>query len=648
MTTGQVIEITKRQKPVAQTGDGARVTGRRLPCCRPSSNSNAHPEARKIALARLDLLSAWQKYRAESNDRAETDKRFLALYSSGLILYNVFNIIGKVSVRTLYSWAKLLNDGVNSGDWQNLLPGWSYGEGEPGLTPDEKAVFQKQLLYSGKITIGTATNLTKFYLAQNGKESPSASIKFRRWAEWFKKDNYDIWVLSREGEKALKDKVERYIIRDVSQLEVGDVFIADGHTLNFQIINPITGKPCRATLVGYLDWKSYDLAGYEIKIEENTQCIASAMRNAIIRLGRTPKVSYQDNGKAFRARFFTGTKDFNESGLTGLFQRLAIKPVYAKPYNAQSKLIERFFGEFTESFEKLTPSYVGNSIANKPAHLLRNEKFHKALHQTYVPTIEEAVQMIEPWLKYHRAQECPHVKGKTIGEVFSAGRGMGVNLADLDDLMMDSVIRQIGRQGIRFLNAEYYNEELHGLTKQALIKYSFSDLSYIKVYRPDGTYLGIAQRYDLTHPMAAALGDAGDMEELKFRLAQQRRLSKDTRKAVRGIISGGKDTAPGWGSDIANRPAAIPYQSAKQLGISGDDFGDRTIPDEAVAAEDYLNDTLETPEAPLIRPDFDEAHERYSWHLKYGFQIEEDMIFKRDFESSDTYDMLFRYFEKQG
>ncbi|MBF0516353.1 MAG: hypothetical protein HQK97_04415, partial [Nitrospirae bacterium] len=51
---------------------------------------------------------------------------------------------------------------------------------------------------------------------------------------------------------------------------------------------------------------------------------------------------------------------------------------------------------------------------------------------------------------------------------------------------------------------------------------------------------------------------------------------------------------------------------------------------------------------PLDRPDFDEAHERYSWHLKYGFLTEEDMIFKKDFESSDMYEMLFKYFEKQG
>ena len=145
------------------------------------------------------------------------------------------------------------------------------------------------------------------------------NLTFRRFAESFKKNNYSRWILFREGEKAYHDKVEAYIERDISKLEVGDVLIADGHTLNFQVINPFTGKPTRATLVGFLDWKSTALVGYEIMMSENTQCIASALRNAIINLGMIPKVIYQDNGKAFKAKYFhdkQGEKNLSRS-LTG-------------------------------------------------------------------------------------------------------------------------------------------------------------------------------------------------------------------------------------------------------------------------------------------------------------------------------------------
>ncbi len=161
--------------------------------------------------------------------------------------------------------------------------------------------------------------------------------------------------------KALKDKVEPYIVRDVSMLEVGQVLIADGHTLNFQVINPFTGRPSRATLIGFLDWKSGGLVGYDIMLEENTQNIANALRNAILNMDKVPEYVYQDNGRAFKSKFFNGDSKFEELGFTGVYKKLGITPVYATPYNARAKVIERFFLDFQESFEKLMPSYIGTS-----------------------------------------------------------------------------------------------------------------------------------------------------------------------------------------------------------------------------------------------------------------------------------------------
>ena len=83
-----------------------------------------------------------------------------------------------------------------------------------------------------------------------------SNITFKRFAEHFRRNHYAEWVLRREGMKAYHDKVEPYIERDISKIEVGDVLIADGHVLNFQVINPFTGKPTRATLVGFLDWNN--------------------------------------------------------------------------------------------------------------------------------------------------------------------------------------------------------------------------------------------------------------------------------------------------------------------------------------------------------------------------------------------------------
>jgi len=288
--------------------------------------------------------------------------------------------------------------------------------------------------------------------------------------------------------------------------------VADGHRLNFQVVNPFTGKPCRAVMVAFLDWKSYNIVGYEIMLEENTQCIASALRSAIINLGKIPKIIYIDNGKAFRAKYFTRIKSLEDAHFSGLFARLGIKPIYAKPYNARAKVIENWFKTFTEQFERLMPSYVGSGIKDKPAWLLRNEKHHKAMHKNKVPTIFETIEFIETFLKWYKTQPCPHVKEKTIGEVFEEGKGMGVDVNMLDDLMMEAKVTKIGRHGIRLMGLEFWHDSFVYYRETVRVKYSLFDLSYVKVYTEKGEFIGIAEKVPKVHPVAHELGDVKDVE----------------------------------------------------------------------------------------------------------------------------------------
>ncbi len=46
---------------------------------------------------------------------------------------------------------------------------------------------------------------------------------------------------------------------------------------------------------------------------------------------------------------FFGIPNFSEIGFTGVYEKLGIKPIYATPYNARAKVIERFFLDFQES-----------------------------------------------------------------------------------------------------------------------------------------------------------------------------------------------------------------------------------------------------------------------------------------------------------
>ena len=492
-------------------------------------------KSKQIALARLDLIHKWLEFRKKSTNKLQADYDFVKLHNTSKS--HLFDILGKISRGSLHRWYAMLGE---SEDYTKLLPQYKYAtvrEYRTVLTDEEIKIFMGLLLHPNRLSIGKATALTKYKLKEQGQSFIPADITFRRYAKWFKDNNYDKWILARDGEKALSDRVEPYIKRDASLLEVGDILVADGHKLAFQVINPFTGKPCRATLVGFLDWKSTALVGYEIMLEENTQSIASALRNAIINLDMIPKIVYQDNGRSFRAKYFTDDEGFTELGFQGLYSKLGIETVFARPYNARAKVIERFFKEFQEGFEKLLPSYIGSSIQNKPTYIMRNEKFHKNLHNDFIPTIEETIKMIDMWLNFKNFQPCPNAPTKTIAEILESRKRQNINVNILDDLMLATEVKTIQRNGIRFLNCDYFDERLYGFKNKVLIKYNLFDLTSIKVFTPKGEYLCTAERVTETHPMAKILGDVKDFEDYKQKIVKQRQLRKKTINSVKQYLS---------------------------------------------------------------------------------------------------------------
>lgn len=494
-------------------------------------------KAKRLALAKVDIINHWEAYRNGQKNKKQADKEFLEIYNSKILSKYLYSIVGKVSLATLYRWSKDLSE--NNGNYMALVPNYNYGSERvinTKLTKVEQSMFIDLMLRPSKMSIGKAYEIVKYLLSRKGIENIASYSTYKRYTDKIKRNFKDVWVLMREGEKALKDKVAPYIMRDVSMLQVGDVLIADGNTLDFQIINPSTGKPCRATMIVYLDWKSEDVAGYEIMLTENTQCIASALRNSILRLGKIPKICYQDNGAAFRSKFFRGDVDFEESGFYGLFGSLGIVPVFATPYNARAKLVERFFREFTQSCASLMPSYIGNCIDNKPAYMKRNEKFHKNIHNDFIPTISQAVQAINAWLEFYRSRECPNVSGKSIGDVFNEGRGDGVDLEMLDDLMMAQEERKICRNGVRMFNTYYWNPALYGIDDTVVVKYSLLDITKVKIYSRCGDFICTAEMVKEVHAMAALMGDNNDVYSYKQALKQNKKMIKKTLEAAYGLI----------------------------------------------------------------------------------------------------------------
>jgi putative transposase len=600
-------------------------------------------EQKKQALAKYDIIMCWLDFRVSIraskkdkincfNKNKNADEQFLELYNTGMLHEEIFNIIGKISAGSLYRWKKLL---WYNGAWTCLVGQYKYStrkEYKTSLNEEQIKIFLKILLSPNSFSIGKSISLTKHILNERGYDILPKDVTFRRYAQWFRDNNYDKWVLAREGQKALKDRVEPYIVRNASLLKSGQVLIADGHTLNFQVINPFTGKPCRATLLGFLDWKSGGLVGYDIMIEECTQSIASALRNAILKLDHIPDFVYQDNGRAFKSKFFNGDKKFEELCFTCIYRQLGIKPVYATPYNARAKVIERFFLDFQEGFEKLIHRYIGTSIENKPAYMKRNEKLHKQIHEQslFIPTIEQALALIEKWLEYKHSQPCTNAEGKTIQEVINETEKQNIDENLLDDLMMAQEIKSISRNGIRFLKADYFDEALYGIKEKAIIKYSLFDLSYIKVYTVKGEFICKAKRVTETHPLANQMGDIKDIEDYKHKIEKQARLRRKTIKAVKEHF------------DIEDinllEKELLNVEPPKKVS-NKTKTDNEVIITPAVEKEQKFLPKIKT--SIVSRPIFINSYERYEWHMKNGCITQEDRKWLAEYIKSDEFKDIY-------
>ena len=333
-----------------------------------------------------------------------------------------------------------------------------------------------------------------------------------------------------------------------------------------------------------------------------------------------PKVVYQDNGKAFKSRFFQNV-DFEEDLFNGVYANLNIHSVFAKPYNARAKVIERFFREFQEELEKGMPSYIGTSIEDKPAWLKRGEKlhaeWHKKLTDNHIPTVSEASKYINSWIEFHNNQPCPNDRTKTIKECLNSVQKQNIDVQRLDDLMMNTEGRTINKHGITFLNMHYRSEAILGIRDKVNIRYSLFDLSKVNVYSKKGEFLCVAHRVQKVHPMARVLGTVKDMEEYKYQYEKQQKIKNRLVKQIK---------------------KTFPKEELQVLDI----VPEPTLEIEQFEPEKMVREHKLTPrEKQMNKPMFDSDFEKYEWLMNNGCTNPEDRKWLADYIRSNEYNNLY-------
>ncbi len=504
----------------------------------------------RVGMAKYQVVTAWREIVQSQprSNRGQATEAFLLAYATGELLPGAHQVVGELSVQTLYRLDKRLREA--GGDFRALSDGrggWKkHGTTkwkERQLSVEAQAAFLRCYLNPSKPKVALAIRAARVLLEKAGIREESSDSAFRRWLDDYKKRNQHVIVLAREGEKAYKDTVGPYITRDSGSLEVGQVLVADGHTLNFNSRHPETGRPVRLKLILFFDWASRMPVGWQIMLQENTVAIHAALRMAILTLGKIPQAIYLDNGKAFKAKIFTETDpDFDI--LTGLYGRLGIGVQFAMPYNARAKLVERFFLTISEQFERLVPSYCGASIDDKPAWMMRNEKFHRAWQearsQGWMPDVRETGHLVQTYFNWYARQGHSGLGGRTPIEAFEAGRGPGVDVAELDDAFLWEEVRTPRSCRVTLFGIDYESDCLHGLGEKVRVRFSTSDLSSVQCCTLDGEHLGEAYPVQALQPLARLFGDQVGVDQVQAALKRQRKLAKDTKQCLAQLgIDGG-------------------------------------------------------------------------------------------------------------
>lgn len=505
---------------------------------------------RHKALAKADLVRqylAWQ--RRFGSTHAQRDA-FIAAYMGG-VWPKLLQDLGAVSWKSIERW-KL--EQSRAGNILALADKRGIAhKGRTLLTERHMTIILGHVLNPNAPNVSQCVRQVQAKCQAEGLFIPSDPT-IRRFVRSYVSECYDEWTLWREGKKAWNDRCAISILRDWNLVEVGDIVIADGHTLNFETLNPETGKPGRMTLLLFYDGASNHPLGWEIMASENTACISSAFRRTCLVLGKFPRVIYLDNGKAFRSEFFKGCADFEQAGVLGLYKDLGCEVIHAWPYHGQSKPIERFFGTMHD-MEIWMPSYTGNDIAHKPARMKRGEDLHRQLYDKLGGrplTLEETHTQVAKWFAEYanRPQLRTHLKGHTPAEVFQEGRGEGLNDADvrrLTLLMMQKEIRTITKDGFRLNGKLFWHEKLASRRHSVLVRYDdlFSPHNVL-VYTMDGEFLCEAQdreHYQIAygvHPAARVLGTDEQRQALDaaiaLRLGQERESSSTMRTMLQAVV----------------------------------------------------------------------------------------------------------------
>ena len=283
----------------------------------------------------------------------------------------------------------------------------------------------------------------------------------------------------RQGQKTLADHMPT-MLRSKFDIKPNDIIFSDHHLMDVFIRNSI-GKVFRPWLTLFFDARSSKVMAYIVReAAPNSTVVKQCLKKSILAHG-IPNEVYFDNGKDYKS------KAFNMDYPLSIVNQLGIGNIYAIPYNAKAKAVERFFRTLEDRFNKLFPTYLGKDAKDRPESMrISNKKIAKI-----APTMDEYLAELDTYIEEYNNTKSRgwDMDGKSPNQVYAENAHTSKRVVDeniLNVLCGTFEERTVGKNGVRILNNYYYSEGLipyYG--KKVIVSYVPENIDKIIVFDTD-------------------------------------------------------------------------------------------------------------------------------------------------------------------
>jgi hypothetical protein len=275
----------------------------------------------------------------------------------------------------------------------------------------------------------------------------------------------------RKGASAL-ETIQPSIHRDYTLYKPMEVIVGDYMTQDFML--RFKDKVYRAKVVAFMDMRTRAIVGWSLQPTANSTGVAIALQKCFDRFG-LPEYIYFDNGREFKNHFLCGDVWKSQSTVIdaedigrdiGVVVEAGVKLIFAKPYNAKAKPIERFWRTMHELFDKWQLTYVGSNTTTRPdeakvyqqsVRKMKKEDFKKIPEYAGV---EQMLAKFFEWYNYEHHHTGQGMDGKPPMQVRAEHevpkREVPTELKPY--LFTRRYTRKVGKDGISLNGGWYYAE----------------------------------------------------------------------------------------------------------------------------------------------------------------------------------------------